>query len=104
MSSNVTVIAQIKATKGKGDALAALLNEQAATVRAAEPGCMAYVPYRSVADPDDFLFYEVYRDEAALEAHMNAPHLAAYRKKRQDLGLVVGPPAIQVFRPGGAKP
>jgi quinol monooxygenase YgiN len=98
MTGKVTVVARIKATKGKGSELAALLSEQAATVRAAEPGCLDYTPYRSVTDPDAFLFYEVYQDQSALDVHMHAPHLAAYRKKRQDLGLVAGPPEIQVFR------
>jgi len=97
MTGKVTVVARINAAKGKGDQLAALLQEQAATVRAAEPGCIDYTPYRSVTDPDGFLFYEVYQDQAALDLHMKAPHLAAYRKKRQDLGLVEGAAEIQVF-------
>jgi hypothetical protein len=42
--------------------------------------------------------YEVYQDQAAMDFHMSASHLAAYRKKRQDLGLVEGPPDIQVLR------
>lgn len=96
--SKVTVVARIRAAKGKGDALAGLLKEQAGVVRASEPGCLDYTPYRSVADPDAFVFYEEYVDQAALDAHIAAPHLAAYRKKRQDLGLVEGAPNIQVFK------
>jgi len=98
MPGKVTIVAKIRATKGNGDRLASLLREQAATVRAAEPGCLRYVPYRSLEDPDDFLFHEVYADDAAMDVHMNAPHLAAYRKKRQDLGLVDGAPDVQVIR------
>ena len=77
---------------------ARLAKEQAATVRAAEPGCLFYTPYRSLEDPEGFLSYEVYQDQAAMDFHMSASHLAAYRKKRQDLGLVEGPPDIQVLR------
>jgi len=42
MAGKVTVVAKIRAAKGKGDALAALLTEQVGVVRKAEPGCLAY--------------------------------------------------------------
>src|SRR5581483_7017522 len=54
----VTVVAKIRAARGKGDALAALLKEQAGVVRKNEPGCLVYRPHRSTKDPDLFLFYE----------------------------------------------
>ena len=38
MADVLTVVAKIRAAKGKGDALAALLKEQAAVVQKAEPG------------------------------------------------------------------
>jgi hypothetical protein len=38
MDSVLTVVAKVRAAKGKGDALAALLAEQAGVVRSAEPG------------------------------------------------------------------
>jgi quinol monooxygenase YgiN len=94
---NVMVIAKLRAAKGKGDALAALLVEQADAVRKAEPGCMVYRPHRSTGDPDVFMFYEVYRDDAAFEAHRNAPHLAAFRQRREREGLVEGPVDVQVL-------
>ena len=77
MTNTVTVVARIRAAKGKGDALAALLVEQCAVVRKAEPGCLAYRVHRSTKDPELFLFYETYADDAAFEAHRTAPHLAA---------------------------
>src|SRR5215475_7984585 len=77
MAHVLTVVAKLRAAKGKGDALAALLVEQAAAVRANEPGCLVYRPHRSTKDPDLFLFYEQYVDEAAFALHRNAAHLAA---------------------------
>jgi Antibiotic biosynthesis monooxygenase len=41
MADVLTVIGKIRAPKGKGDALAALLKEQVAAVRKTEPGCLA---------------------------------------------------------------
>jgi len=101
MGTEVIVIARIRAAKGKGDALAALLTEQAAVVRAAEPGCLAYRLLRSSTDADLFTFYEAYRDAAAFDAHRGTPHLAAYRQRREGEGLVAGPAEVEVFRAVG---
>lgn len=98
-TSNVlTVIAKLRAARGKGDALAALLSEQAVTVRGAEPGCLVYRVHRSTTDPDIFMFYETYVDDAAFDAHRGAPHLAAYRKRRESEGLSEGPAVVEVYR------
>ena len=65
MVNVLTVVARIRAAKGKADALAALLEEQAAVVRKEEPGCLVYRAHRSTKDPELFLFYEMYTDDAA---------------------------------------
>lgn len=44
-----------------------------------EPGCLRFDVTRDAADELHFLFYEVYADEAALEAHRAAPHFAVWR-------------------------
>src|SRR5512144_2091438 len=98
MANVLTVVARVRAAAGKGDALAALLKEQAATVRAAEPGCLAYRVHRSTKNPELFLFYETYVDDAAFETHRNAPHLAAYRQRREREGLLDGPVEVEIFR------
>src|SRR5918999_4193848 len=98
MADVLTVIAKVRAAKGKGDALAALLKEQVTAVRAAEPGCLVYRPHRSTKDPDLFIFYEQYKDDAAFDAHRKTPHLAAYRERREREGLVGGPPEIEIYR------
>jgi len=98
MANILTVVARVRAAAGKADALAALLTEQAATVRAAEPGCLVYRVHRSTKDPSLFLFYEAYVDDAAFEAHRNAPHLAAYRERRVREGLLDGAVEVEIFR------
>ena len=82
MADVLTVVAKVRAAKGKGDALAALLKEQVTAVRQAEPGCLVYRPHRSTKDPELFIFYEQYTDDAAFDAHRKAPHLAAFRERR----------------------
>ena len=39
-----------------------------------EPACLVYRAARSVDDPDVFVLYEEYEDEAALLAHRETPH------------------------------
>src|ERR1700746_3497827 len=98
MANVLTVVAKIRAAKGKGDALAALLKEQVAAVMKAEPGCLVYRPHRSTKDPALFVFYEQYKDDAAFDVHRKAPHLASYRERRGKEGLTEGPPEGEVYR------
>lgn len=45
-----------------------------------EPGCLFYVGHQSNENPRKFLFYEQYKDEAALELHRNTPYFKQYVK------------------------
>ena len=98
MAEVLTVVAKLRAAKGKGDALAAFLSEQAAVVLGAEPGCLVYRAHRSTTDTELFLFYETYVDDKAFEAHRNAPHLSAFRQRREQQGLVVGKVEVEIYR------
>ena len=98
MADVLTVMARIRAAKGKGDALAALLKEQVGVVMKNEPGCIVYRPHRSKKDPDVFVFYEQYRDDAAFDVHRKSPYLAAYRERREKEGLTDGPTEVEIFR------
>ena len=44
-----------------------------------EPGCFRFDILKNSSDPNLFHLYEVYADEAALEAHRNAPHYKKWR-------------------------
>lgn len=43
-----------------------------------EPGCLMYIGHQSTEDPRKFMFYEQYKDAAALEAHRSAPYFKQY--------------------------
>lgn len=68
-----TVFAQYRAQPGKGDEVATVLARHVAATRT-EPGCVQFAVYRSADDPDRFMLYEQYVDEAAFGAHRNAPY------------------------------
>lgn len=44
-----------------------------------EPGCLRFNVLQDAQDQNVYYFFEVYRDEAALEAHRAAPHYAVWR-------------------------
>lgn len=46
-----------------------------------EPGCLRFDVIQDKDDANRFYFYEVYRDEAALEAHRQTPHFKLYAEK-----------------------
>jgi quinol monooxygenase YgiN len=43
-----------------------------------EPGCLAYNAHHAADNPRRLLIYELYRDEAGLEAHRQSAHFARY--------------------------
>ena len=44
-----------------------------------EPGCLRFNVLQDQQEHNVYYFFEVYRDEAALEAHRAAPHYAEWR-------------------------
>jgi (4S)-4-hydroxy-5-phosphonooxypentane-2,3-dione isomerase len=56
---------------------AIMANADAARTR--EPGCVRFEVSHKEDDPSQWLFYEVYKDSAAFEAHRASPHFAAYQ-------------------------
>jgi len=44
-----------------------------------EPGCLRFNVLQDQKDQNVYYFYEVYKDQAAIEAHRAAPHFAIWR-------------------------
>ena len=44
-----------------------------------EPGCYRFNVLQDEQDPNVYYFFEVYKDQAALEAHRTMPHYATWR-------------------------
>ena len=44
-----------------------------------EPGCLRFNVLQDEKDENVYYFYEVYKDQAALEAHCKTPHYAIWR-------------------------
>lgn len=75
----LTIVAHIHAKPDHIAQVQAELEKLIPTTRA-EPGCLQYDLHRDNADPAHFMFYENWTSRALWQAHMNAPHLAAYMR------------------------
>jgi autoinducer 2-degrading protein len=69
-----TLLARYRAQPGRGDLVEATLRTMADEVAEHEPACLVYRASRSLEDPDVFVLYEEYEDEAALAAHRETAH------------------------------
>ncbi|WP_069768046.1 putative quinol monooxygenase [Streptomyces sp. LUP30] len=68
-----TLLAEFTAREGAQDEVARLIGEYALKVRE-EEGNLVFDVYTKEAAPRAFWIFEVYRDEDAFKAHLNAPY------------------------------
>jgi quinol monooxygenase YgiN len=59
-----------------------LVAETIEAIRASEPGTIVYASHTVEGQPLVRVFYELYRDKAAFEAHEAAPHTRRYLAER----------------------
>ena len=59
-----------------------LVAETVEGIKANEPGTLVYVSHLVDGQPLQRIFYELYRDKAAFEAHEAAPHTRRYLYQR----------------------
>lgn len=74
----IIVFASFIPKPGEEDKVEQLLRGMVAPTRA-EPGNVLYDLYRTNTGADSFHFFEIYQDQAALEAHRTTDHYKAYR-------------------------
>jgi quinol monooxygenase YgiN len=67
------IIVRFQVKDGFVDEVIAALNDAAGPSRQ-EPGCHVYIANQSLEDSNVVVMYEVYDDEAALEAHRETQH------------------------------
>ncbi len=78
------ITAVIHPKPGKEEALKTAILQNIPNVRA-EKGCLRYDLHVLKDGGAKFLFYEIWADKAAFEAHRVAPHMLAYREQAKDL-------------------
>ena len=75
----LTIVAHITAEADRIDLVKAEL-EKLVPVTLKEKGCIQYDLHQDNDNPAYFMFYENWETRDLWQAHMNAPHLAAYQK------------------------
>jgi quinol monooxygenase YgiN len=72
-NTGLAVSAAWEARDGEDDAVADVLAQLGARART-EPGVKLFLVHRNLANPRQFLFYELFEDEAAFDAHQQTEH------------------------------
>lgn len=90
----VTVVATFQAKPGKTEELKKALISFVAPTRK-EAGCINYDLHQLPEDPSKFLFYENWTTKAALDVHLQTPHIQAVLPHLDT--LAVGMPEIKIW-------
>jgi quinol monooxygenase YgiN len=75
----ITLTVNLRVRPGHLEPFLVAISQNALRTFHDEPGCLLFDVSQGTTDEHQFVFYEVYRDEAAVEAHRAAPHFAAWR-------------------------
>lgn len=76
-NSGVLVVAQWEAKDGQADNVAGILDQFLPEAQR-DPGSQLFLIGRNKENPAQFLFYELFRDEAALKAHQESGYFKTY--------------------------
>jgi quinol monooxygenase YgiN len=60
-------------------------DDSTCSVRDEGGGCLRFDVYQDREDDNRFYFHEVYRDQAALDAHRTMPHFARWSQASQEV-------------------
>ena len=76
-SCGLLVVAQWEAKDGQADKVAEILHRFLPEAQG-DPGAKLFLISRGKENPAQFLFYELFRDEAAFKAHQESAHFKTY--------------------------
>ena len=80
----LALVVSLQVRPGHRGAFLDAITENAARSFTDEPGCRYFDVTVDSADDHHFLFYELYDDHAALDAHRAAPHFAAWGRAKDE--------------------
>src|SRR5262245_39991733 len=70
-----------------------LTDETVAQIRTTEPGTLVYACHEVEDDPNARIFYELYQDRAAFDAHEQQPHVRRFLADREQ--YLAAPPRVE---------
>jgi quinol monooxygenase YgiN len=90
----MVLIAKLKAKQEQAEAMENALRQMVKQVET-ESGTLIYTLHRSPNEPNLFMFYEKYRDGAALQEHSSTPHFKALFDTLKP--MLDGQPQIEMY-------
>jgi quinol monooxygenase YgiN len=75
------IVAELLAKENCLDAFAAAIDQHAHNSRTLEAGCLVFDVCQYKDEPQRFLFYEVYQDQAAYQVHRQMPSYREFFEK-----------------------
>ena len=78
------IIAQTQIKEGFKERFITGITENASGAVRDEPGCLRFDVIQDANDNNKIWVYEVYKDEAAFQAHTQAPHYLKFREASAD--------------------
>jgi quinol monooxygenase YgiN len=76
----ITLLARFEMLKGKEIQALEAFKKMAAAIKANEPGCLMYAITRGQVNAQEVYVYEIYQDQAAVDAHRKTDHMVDFRK------------------------
>ena len=83
----LVIIAEFEVEADKLEQFLELARTDASQSVANEPGCRQFDVTLDREQPNRVVLYEVYEDAAAFDAHLETPHLAAFRAGIENLSV-----------------
>ena len=78
--SKIALVVELKMNPGKQDAFVERVKRHKDICMDQEAGCLQFDILVPTDGSNSVFLYEVYADQAAVDTHLNTPHMAEYRR------------------------
>lgn len=86
MSAPIAVVVNVEVKEDRVDEFLSVMEHDAVESRK-EEGCLRFDVLRDLTNPNKFVFYEVYRDQAAIDFHKSTPHFKGWSNFNESGGV-----------------
>lgn len=87
------LVVRFELRPGAEDSFDRLVEETTVRIREEEPGTLLYLCHRVLGEPAARVFYELYRDDEAFQAHEVAEHVREFHARRKP--FMAGPERVE---------
>lgn len=92
-STMFALVVRFDVRPGTEDAFDRLVEAATARIRSEEPGTLLYLCHRARGELSARVFYELYQDDDAFQAHEVQPHVREFHRQREQ--YMARPPRVE---------